>query len=104
MAWIGGTQDELESTGVPASDLFRFNKNTYDFKVYDLPVGRSHASIAVDVSHFDGDEVHSTGGGGASPTGEVAEQAATSTTASGRVTSLKNARASERVTTIRTPS
>lgn len=61
VAWIGGTQDELEATGVPASDLFRFNKNTLDVKVYDLAVGRSHASVAVDVSAFNGDEVRTAG-------------------------------------------
>ncbi len=61
VAWIGGTQDELESTGLPASDLFRFNKNTADFKVYNLPLGRSRASVAVDVSQFNGDEVRTAG-------------------------------------------
>jgi maltoporin len=61
VAWIGGTQDELESNGVPAPDQFRFNKNTYDVRFYDLPVGRSHASIAVDVSQFQGDTDFSRG-------------------------------------------
>ena len=56
VAWIGGTQDELESSGVPASERFRFNKNTFDFRLYGLEVGRARASVAVDLSHFGGDE------------------------------------------------
>jgi maltoporin len=56
-AWIGGTQDELESSGVPASERFRFNKNTFDLKLYGLEAGRSHLSVAVDLSVFNGDEV-----------------------------------------------
>jgi maltoporin len=57
LAWIGGTQDELESNGVPANDRFRFNKNTLDLKAYDVAIGRTRASVAVDVSQFNGDEM-----------------------------------------------
>ena len=56
VAWIGGTQDELESSGVPASDPFRFNKNTVDVKLYGFGFGRTRASVAVDLSRFAGDE------------------------------------------------
>ena len=56
VAWIGGTQDELESSGVPASDRFRFNKNTVDVKLYGFGLGRTRASVAVDLSRFAGDE------------------------------------------------
>jgi len=41
LAWIGGTQDELESNGVPTSDRFRFNKNTIDLRLYDFVIGRA---------------------------------------------------------------
>ncbi len=60
-AWIGGTQDELEATGIPNTDLFRFNKNTVDLRLYDLPLGRSRASVAVDLSQFNGDTVRTPG-------------------------------------------
>ena len=63
VAWIGGTQDQLDPNGtVPPEDLFRFNKNTLDLRVYSLGVGRGVASIAVDLSQFKGDQVTNTGG------------------------------------------
>jgi maltoporin len=61
VAWIGGTQDELESSGVPAEDRFRFNKNTVDVKLYGFGLGRIRTSIAVDLSRFAGDEDKSGG-------------------------------------------
>jgi maltoporin len=58
VAWIGGTQDELDPNGtVPPPDLFRFNKNTFDVRFYALDVGGGRVSLALDVSHFNGDEV-----------------------------------------------
>ena len=57
-AWIGGTQDQLDPNGtVPPEDLFRFNKNTLDVRLYAIGVGRGVGSIAIDVSYFNGDEV-----------------------------------------------
>jgi maltoporin len=56
VAWIGGTQDELESRGVPSADPFRFNKNTVDIRLYGFGLGRARASVAVDLSRFAGDE------------------------------------------------
>jgi maltoporin len=62
VAWIGGTQDQLDSNGtVPRSELFRFNKNTFDIRFYGWDVGDGRASIAVDLTTFNGDEVF-TGG------------------------------------------
>jgi len=62
VAWIGGTQDQLDPNGtVPKSELFRFNKNTFDIKFYELGLGRSRASVAVDLSTFNGDEVTTDG-------------------------------------------
>ena len=58
VAWIGGTQDQLDPNGsVPAEDLFRFNKNTFDFKLSGLNVAGGQASIILDLAHFNGDEV-----------------------------------------------
>ncbi len=58
VAWIGGTQDQLDPNGqVPPEDRFRFNKNTFDAKVYALQAGRTQVSVAVDLSFFNGDTV-----------------------------------------------
>ncbi len=58
VAWIGGTQDQLDPNGtLPPADLFRFNKNTFDVRFYGLDVGRGRVSVALDLSHFNGDEV-----------------------------------------------
>jgi maltoporin len=58
VAWIGGTQDQLDPNGtVPQDDLFRFNKNTLDTRLYAIAAGRSRLSFALDVSHFNGDEI-----------------------------------------------
>jgi maltoporin len=63
VAWIGGTQDQLNPNGtVPPDDLFRFNKNTLDVRLYALRIGRGLGSVAIDVSQFHGDEVTTTGG------------------------------------------
>jgi maltoporin len=61
VAWIGGTSDELNSNGtVPTDELFRFNKNTFDVKLSGLGVIGGQLSVAVDLSHFNGDEVVTT--------------------------------------------
>jgi len=58
VAWIGGTQDELDPNGtVPPDQLFRLNKNTIDVRFYGMGMGRARLSLALDVSHFNGDEV-----------------------------------------------
>ena len=57
-AWIGGSSDELDSNGsVPTSDQVRFNKNTFDVKFSGIGVARGQLAVAVDLSHFNGDEV-----------------------------------------------
>jgi maltoporin len=58
VAWIGGSSDQLDSNGsVPADDLFRFNKNTFDFRFSSLNVAGGQLAVAVDLSHFNGDTV-----------------------------------------------
>jgi maltoporin len=55
-SWIGGSQDQLESNGsVPRDD--RFNKNTFEARVYGFDVGRTRLSLAFDLAHFNGDQV-----------------------------------------------
>src|SRR4029450_3914226 len=57
----GGTHDERESSSVAAPNRFRFNKNTVDVKLYGFGLGRTRASVAVDLSNFAGDEDMSLG-------------------------------------------
>jgi maltoporin len=57
-AWIGGSQDELDSNGdVPRDELFRFNKNTFEVRAYDLPAGGARVAAIFTLSHFNGDQV-----------------------------------------------
>jgi maltoporin len=57
-SWIGGTQDQLDSSGsLPQDQLFRFNKNTFEARVYGFDVAGTRFTIAFDVVHFHGDEV-----------------------------------------------
>ena len=57
-SWIGGTQDQLDPNGtVPANELFRLNKSTFETRVYGFDVMRGRLSVAFDLSHFNGDEV-----------------------------------------------
>jgi maltoporin len=61
-SWIGGSQDQLDSSGsVPRNELYHFNKNTFEARVYALAAGRGKLSAVFDLAHFNGDEV-STGG------------------------------------------
>jgi maltoporin len=62
VSWIGGNQDQLDSNGtVPRDELFRFNKSTYEARVYGYDVGGTRLSFAFDVTDFDGDEVATDG-------------------------------------------
>jgi maltoporin len=62
VAWIGGTQDQLDPNGsVPQDDRFRFNKNTFDFRFYGMDAGATRFSVAFDLSHFNGDQVVTDG-------------------------------------------
>ena len=61
VSWIGGSQDQLDPNGtVPQDELYRFNKNTVEARLYGFDVSRARLSAAVALSHFNGDEV-STG-------------------------------------------
>jgi maltoporin len=58
ISWIGGSQDQLDSNGtVPRDQLYRFNKNTFEARVYGIGAGRGTVSAIFDLSHFNGDEV-----------------------------------------------
>jgi maltoporin len=57
-SWIGGTQDQLDSDGsLPQDQLYRFNKSTFEARVYGVDVARTRFSFVFDLVHFNGDEV-----------------------------------------------
>lgn len=61
-SWIGGTQDELDPNGtVPASELFRLNKNTFEVRFYGIGLSKARLSTAVALAHFNGDEIPTEG-------------------------------------------
>jgi maltoporin len=58
IAWIGGAIDQLNPNGtVPVDERYRFNKNTFDVRAYDLPVAGWRLAAVLDLSFFQGDEV-----------------------------------------------
>jgi maltoporin len=62
-AWIGGSTDELDPNGtVPRDELYRFNKNSLDVRVSQVPIGKFHLLVGGDLSHFSGDTVMVSGG------------------------------------------
>jgi maltoporin len=62
-SWIGGTQDQLDSSGsLPPDELYRFNKNTFEARVYGVDVKRTRLSFALGLAHFNGDEAVTTPG------------------------------------------
>ena len=62
-SWIGGSQDQLDSNGSLSSDeLYRFNKNTFEARVYGFDVKKSRLSFALDLAHLNGDEAVTTAG------------------------------------------
>jgi maltoporin len=61
VAWIGGSQDELDSNGQVRASEFRFNKNTFDVRLYALPAGRLRLGLNLDVSKVNEGEVSTSG-------------------------------------------
>jgi maltoporin len=58
VSWIGGSQDQLDSNGsLPRDQLYRFNKSTFEVRVYGFNTGRGRISAMFDLSDFNGDEV-----------------------------------------------
>jgi maltoporin len=58
VSWIGGSQDQLDSNGtLPRDELYRFNKNNFEARVYGFDVARTRLSFALGLTHFHGDEV-----------------------------------------------
>ncbi|VGO14301.1 Maltoporin [Pontiella desulfatans] len=56
-AWLGGSIDELDSDGTTYQNNYHFNKNTFDFRLYDIPVGIGTLALSLDLADFAGDQL-----------------------------------------------
>jgi maltoporin len=55
-AWLGGSLNELNSDGtVPPPGSFQLSKNTFDLRLYELPVLGGRMQLAADLAVFNGD-------------------------------------------------
>jgi maltoporin len=56
LAWLGGSLNELGSNGTPPPPgSFQLSKNTFDLRLYALPLLGGKAALALDVASFNGD-------------------------------------------------
>jgi maltoporin len=56
VAWLGGSLNELNANGtVPPPGSFQLSKNTFDVRLYDLPLLGGRTALAFDLSAFTGD-------------------------------------------------
>ena len=61
-AWLGGSIDELDSSGITYDNDYHFNKNTFDFRLYEIPTGIGKLELIVDLADFSGDRLSTTNG------------------------------------------
>ena len=63
LAWLGGSVNEVESNGsVPAPGSFQLSKNTFDLRLYGLPLAAGTLGVAFDLAVLGGDTVPFAGG------------------------------------------
>jgi maltoporin len=63
LAYLGGSIDELSSSGSPQPrNEFLLNKTTLDLTLYDIDLGFGSLGVTLDVSNFKGDSVETTDG------------------------------------------
>jgi maltoporin len=63
LAWLGGSIDELESSGtVVPPGQFQVDKNTFDARVYGLPLAGGTLELNLDLSLFSGDTIPNAAG------------------------------------------
>ena len=55
LAWLGGSIDELDSSGIAYENDYNFNKNTVDLRCYDIPAGIGTLALSFDIADFGGD-------------------------------------------------
>ncbi len=64
LAWLGGSIDELDSNGSAITNDYNFNKNTIDFRLYDINAGIGELALALNLSEFSGDTLALADGSG----------------------------------------
>jgi len=57
IAWLGGSIDDLTSTGAAYTDNYHLNKNTLDLRLYKIKTGVGSLALYTDLAQFGGDEV-----------------------------------------------
>lgn len=63
VAWLGGSVSELNSDGtVPPPGSFQLSKNTFDLRVYGVPLLGGRTAVTFDVALFNGDTLAFAGG------------------------------------------
>jgi maltoporin len=63
VAWLGGSVNELESNGsVAPAGSFQLSKNTFDLRLYGLPLAAGRLGVAFDLAVLSGDTVPFSGG------------------------------------------
>ena len=55
LAWLGGSIDDLDSSGTAYQNDYHFNKNTIDARLYDINAGVGKLHLSLDVADFSGD-------------------------------------------------
>ena len=60
MAWLGGTIDELSSSGTTYENDYHFNKNMVDLRLYDMDAGIGKLALNADIAYFGGDDFSPT--------------------------------------------
>jgi maltoporin len=60
-AWLGGSIDELDSSGIAYENDYNFNKNTLDLRLYNIALGSSTLALSLDISDFGGDQLVTEG-------------------------------------------
>jgi maltoporin len=60
VAWLGGSIDELDSSGIAYENDYHFNKNTLDLRLYDVDAGIGKLALSFDLVDFNGDTLAGT--------------------------------------------
>ncbi len=60
-AWLGGSIDQLSSSGTAYENDYHFNKNTLDLRLYGIETAAGRLALVLDLAHFSGDTLVSGG-------------------------------------------
>jgi maltoporin len=61
LAWLGGSIDDLDSSGTAYENDYHFNKNTIDLRLYDIRTGLGTLALTADLTDFSGDVLEREG-------------------------------------------